>query len=456
MATGRRAVANEDKKAVTNQERDSMKESKFNLYFNAPDGARIAFNSLSCGLAVVDENYERLLAALSADVIPEDLAEVCEAAKRGNFIVESDKDEVLDYETKRTAQKFSTQSFGLTLAPTLDCNFRCVYCYETRRKGKMSDETQSNIVKLVERRASEIKNFEVTWYGGEPLLCMDVISNLSGHFARICEQNHVQYHAFIITNGYLLTPQIAEDLKRFKISGAQITIDGPKEIHEKRRVNRNEMGSFERILDNVNMLISKGFEVIIRVNVDKSNERDVSELLEVLGRRLMSKKVKITFGQVSAYTEACKGMASSCFGNEDFAAKLLEYYKILDQHGFGETNKFPYPFAKLSYCCAEQLNSFVVDPDGMLYKCWNDVGNSGSSVGNVNDPAMDSANDKCGRWLCRKLPDRCRNCNILPICAGGCPHVTNVLHKPNACDFIRYNIEETMLEYYRRFSRNMR
>ena len=115
-----------------------------------------------------------------------------------------------------------------------------------------------------------------------------------------------------------------------------------------------------------------------------------------------------------------------------------------------------YPSIKGNYCCADSNTSFVIDFEGYMYKCWNDVGNSGSSVGNVNDPAMDSANDKCGRWLCRKLPDRCRNCNILPICAGGCPHVTNVLHKPNACDFIRYNIEETMLEYYRRFSRNMR
>ena len=130
---------------------------------------------------------------------------------------------------------------------------------------------------------------------------------------------------------------------------------------------------------------------------------------------------------------------------------MLEYYRILEQHGFGASNKFPYPFVKLSYCCAEHLLSFVIDPGGAMYKCWNDVGHCESAVGNVNDLRQDVANDKCGRWLCRTLPEKCKSCSILPICAGGCPHVTNVLGKDNACDYIKYNIEAIMLEYYAKF-----
>ncbi len=428
-----------------------MKESRFNLYFNAPDGARLAFNSLSCALAMVDADYQALLEALPGGVVPDMLSDVLAAARKGNFVVDTDKDEVLDYETKRTAQKFSATSLGLTIAPTLDCNFRCVYCYETRRKGRMSAETRQNVVRFVGDRIKGLKKVEVTWYGGEPLLCMDIIKELSKEIREICEKEGVPYHAFIITNGYLLTPGIIADFKDCAITGAQITIDGPREIHEARRVSRNGGKSFDAILDNVNMALGHGQEIILRVNVDRSNEAAVGILIEELARRLVSKEVKITFGQVSAYTEACRGIESACYSNGDFAGKMLEYYRLLEQHGFGSSNKFPYPFVKLSYCCAEQLLSFVIDPEGEMYKCWNDVGHRESAVGNVNALRQDVANDRCGRWLCRILPEKCKSCSILPICAGGCPHVTNVLGKSNACDYIKYNIEATMLEYYAKF-----
>ena len=428
-----------------------MKESRFNLYFNSKDGKQLAFNSLSCGLAIVDENYERLQRAIAEGASTEDISEVLAAAQRGNFVVESEKDELLDYETKRSAQKFSTRSIGLTIAPTLDCNFKCLYCYETRRHGKMTDDTQKGIVEFVKCRATDIKNLEVTWYGGEPLLCMDIISTLSREFQNISSEHAIKYNSFIITNGYLLTKKSVEDFKRCCITGAQVTIDGPKETHEFRRVNRNGSGSFDTILNNVNMLLQNGIEIILRVNVDKSNESQVDRLIEFLSENLVSKNVKITFGQVSAYTDACKGIEPSCYGNSEFARKILEFYRSLEQYGFGESNRFPYPYAKLSYCCAEQMSSFVVDPDGNLYKCWNDVGNKDSAVGNIKDRGLDLASYKCGAWLLRTLPEKCRQCNILPICAGGCPHVTNVLKKPNACDLIRYNIEETMQTYYERF-----
>ena len=429
-----------------------MKESRFNLYFNAQDGTRLAFNSLSGGLAIVDDDYKRLITSIARGEPINGLESVLSAAKYGNFIVDADKDEVLDYETKRLAQFFNAQAIGLTIAPTLDCNFKCVYCYETRRRGNMSEGTQHSIINYVKRYNGRFNDVEVTWYGGEPLLCMPIISNLSKELINICKERAAVYHAFIITNGFLITQKVVDEFKRCKITGAQVTIDGPREVHESRRVNRSGSGSFDSIVSNVNLLLKNGVDVIVRINVDKSNEKDVGTLIEYLSKELVSKKVKITFGQVSAYTESCKGIESSCFGNEEFACKMLDFYRLLEKCGFGESNKFPYPNVKLCYCCAEHVSSFVIDPEGNLYKCWNDVGNGNLAVGNINDQSFDFANYKCGRWLLRQLPKKCKECNVLPICAGGCPHVTNVRKKANACDLIRYNIEETMLDYYERYA----
>ena len=72
----------------------------------------------------------------------------------------------------------------------------------------------------------------VEWFGGEPLLCMDVIENLSKHFIDICRKAHKGYTAAITTNGYLL------DLETFrKLDGGlrKAIIDELKRKHSNYR-----------------------------------------------------------------------------------------------------------------------------------------------------------------------------------------------------------------------------
>ena len=86
-----------------------MKESMFNIYYKAPDGAKLAFNSLSCGLAIVDDKYETMLSKIDEindDNIGEELKDVYLAAREGNFIVSSDKNELAELAVKRNIQKY--------------------------------------------------------------------------------------------------------------------------------------------------------------------------------------------------------------------------------------------------------------------------------------------------------------------------------------------------------------
>jgi uncharacterized protein len=62
---------------------------------------------------------------------------------------------------------------------TEQCNFRCTYCYENFEKGKMSDDVIEGVIKYVEKRGPQLKNLNVHWFGGEPLLALDVIEKLS-------------------------------------------------------------------------------------------------------------------------------------------------------------------------------------------------------------------------------------------------------------------------------------
>lgn len=432
-----------------------MKESKFNIYYDLEDGTRLAFNSFTCALAVVDNTYQELISILNTannDNIPEHLRECFNCAIEGHFIVDDDCDELQELTIKRNYSKYYTGALGLTIAPTLACNFKCVYCYETSKPGLMSSETQQNIVSFVASQINELKTLDVSWYGGEPLLAKNIVFDLSNQLIELCKNHNVEYNAYIVSNGSLINDDVIERLIEYKVRGIQITLDGPPEIHNRRRITKSGEGSFDLILDNINKILkSEKMDVSIRVNLDKSNSSELENLLTILSERLVSKKVKISFGQVTAYTEACKSIKNSCFDNQEFSLEILKYYYLLEKHGFQEYNNYPYPQLMLNYCCAELINSFVVDHEGYLYKCWNEVGNIEHSVGNVSDLPYDLTNSKNAKWIERRpyLTQACSNCSILPVCMGGCPYNDIILKQGNKCDTVKYNNREIMVEYYK-------
>ena len=434
-----------------------MRESIFNIYYTAPDGARLAFNSLSCGLAIVDDNYSTMLEMLPGideNNIVDKIKETYLAAKEGNFIVPENKDELAELLLKRNLQKYYLGNLALTIAPTLACNFKCVYCYESPKNGKMSGTLQEKLVDFVEKQAKCLHSLQINWYGGEPLLAIDVIRNLSKRYIELAEKYDIDYDAFMISNGSLINDEIINDLIKYKVRGIQITLDGPPEVHDSRRISKNGIFQFDKIIENINKLLStEKIEVVVRINIDKSNTNDVERLIAILSEKLISKKIRITFGQVTAYTESCKSVENTCYNNIEFSSKLLKYYDAIEKYGFDEYNEFPYPDAKLNYCCAEVANSFVVDFEGYFYKCWNEVGNISRAIGNLNDEALDLANHKEAIWLLRNpvIDSKCKQCKILPICMGGCPYNVCVKRETSSCDWFKYNLEDIVLKYYNKY-----
>lgn len=94
------------------------------------------------------------------------------------------------FEVWATLFRYNRSHLSLVIAATSNCNFRCVYCYEgsVLRASTMSEAIQETIVKFVESEAPHLETFTVTWYGGKPLLALDIIENLSIKFVDICKK----------------------------------------------------------------------------------------------------------------------------------------------------------------------------------------------------------------------------------------------------------------------------
>lgn len=425
-----------------------LKISKYNIIVEH-NNKKLAFNSRTCALAEVNERFSSLLNSIeSKNFKKENLSEkdlkLFENMKKGGFIIDDCLDEIELLKFHSYQGRFNTDSLRLTIAPTFNCNFACPYCYENTKNEFMSKSVIDAICKEVHDAAEYKKRIYITWYGGEPLLAKNIVWSLSEQFLEDCEKFGAKYFARIITNGYLIDDETVEKFKNYKITKAQVTIDGPPDIHNKRRKLKNSpKPTFETILKNTKKLLDAGIQVDIRINVDKTNEDRIEELLDIL----LSYHLENTFvylGPVKPYTEFCQSISATCLSPKSSALKFVDTEKLLLKKGFKSDNYPWYPQAESNNCGADSISSKVIAPDGSMYKCWHDMSFPDKSIGNIKDSSKQNGKNimtQINYMLFNPFKhEKCLQCNIFPICKGGCPTTSNGV----SCKMWKYNLEETL------------
>lgn len=414
-----------------------MKQSKYNFFIetNAENGDSmiVGFNAMTCALAkFTGDNYKKFLEAEANGYTNLD-DEFRQKLLQGNFIVDDACDETLILRNNLLRSRYGGNTYGITIAPTLGCNFDCIYCYEQNHLDytKMSEETQNKVIGLIQAKIdSGIKGLSVTWYGGEPLLAIDVIEELSSRIISMCDDAQISYHADLITNGYLLNREVAKKLQEFRVKTIQVTVDGPKDIHDTRRFLQGKKPTFERIIKNLTENVDVLPDIALRVNVDKDNIGRVEEVKALFSDEKLREKIHVYIAMVDAINGTYdKG---ECLSIEQFAALDLNFY---------DNPMGLYPFPHTNACGADSTRSIVIAPDGALYKCWNDIGIKEYSIGNINEAEPQYSERYYDYMMYDATADeRCRDCKILPICMGGCPH-RRMDNSPARCSLFKVYIE---------------
>src|SRR5208282_4539539 len=99
----------------------------------------------------------------------------------------------------------------------------------------MRPEIERGIVEFVRRKSEDSKALVVQWFGGEPLLRFKRIVAMTEAFQRICADRNMRYHAEMLTNGVLLTPEIIASLPKLAVRAIQIPLDGDVETYARRK-----------------------------------------------------------------------------------------------------------------------------------------------------------------------------------------------------------------------------
>lgn len=429
----------------------SIKASKYNFFINADDGYILAYNAFSNSLARVEpEKFELIRQILRAPAeFSFDTAEKKKLKKnllKGYFLIDDRLDEIEILKMRNRIGRFSGEFLGLTIAPTLACNFKCTYCFEDRKTDTMTTEVEEALIRFVSSRLDSINSLAVTWFGGEPTLSLDIIDRLSNRFRDLCEAHKVEFAPMsMITNGYRLNKEMAEKLKALNIVTSQVTLDGPREVHDRRRKLNNGHGTFDAILANIKEVMDI-LQIHIRINIDKENVDRVDEIYSVFEEYGFTDKVPFYFGNVQSMTDACSDVSTVCFSTREYSSTVIELLKKSRDKGL-VSYRYPSP-AHFGFCGADKLNAYVVAPSGYLYKCWNEISfEKEHSVGTVFDEDLQPYQiNTLTRYLNWDPFEnkRCVKCNFMPICSGGCPYLAfNRSRSKNCIDF-KYNLHEML------------
>ncbi len=263
---------------------------------------------------------------------------------------------------------------------------------------------------------------------------------LSKKLIRLCEESGASYSADIITNGYMLDGSTAAELLALSVRHAQVTLDGPKDLHDSKRPLKGGGSTYWRIVQNLTEA-AEHLHISVRVNVDTENASAFEALLQDLAAAGLADRISVYAAQIVGISMNDEAPSASygtrCFSKPEFATAETEFVKLAQEYGFARPS-LPRPTG--APCTAVREGELVVGSKGELYKCWYDVGNPDEVIGNIAD--FTNLNGRTRRWLSYDpfASSDCRSCIALPVCMGGCAaHAMDPASYDDRCGTFRFS-----------------
>jgi len=299
---------------------------------------------------------------------------------------------------------FANDSLELSVLPTEQCNLRCSYCYERFELGKMTDEVVSSVKNLIRQREPELRNLYIDWFGGEPLLALDVIEEISGFAQELASQNQfLAYASSVTTNGIPLTAMVAERLAQVNVRNIHVSIDGPAEFHDITRKSAGGTGTFSEIKRNLIQIQSSDIDVCVqlRVHVTAGNHLHLEDFADWLSETFLMDP------RFSAYF----------FPIVDLGGPNQGGFPVLDQQKASETvNRLSErlhrpsprkePISRVAQCKSQYVcyaakpNAWVIRSNGRLAKCTVGFQDERNDVGRLlEDGSLELKKDNLDIWM---------------------------------------------------------
>lgn len=333
-----------------------------------------------------------------------------------------------------------------TIVTTTGCNARCAYCFEKSTKPvNMTSETAEKVAQYIINHRGEHEKVQISWFGGEPLYNFKVMDRIC---SRLIEQN-IDYSAKMTTNGYLFNEKMVEKaVQLWHLKKVQITLDGTEDNYNriKAYIHRNEQSPFQRVLNNIGLLLNAGIKVSIRLHVSNDNVQDMEELTTLLAERFKDQSLfSIYFHRLFEQL----GPEASSLSSEE-RAKLFQEILRLEKYGLQlgilKRQKLPQKL-KLSNCKVDSEEAVMIVPDGHLGLCEHYI--DSRFFGHIDSEEWNLEEIHQSREYREEIPE-CNTCALYPTCfrLKICDE-TEICHKEER-EYKIHTIQQQMLNEYKK------
>lgn len=422
------------------------------LRYRAADGteARFGFATRTAKLFHADPEIMSRLGSGAIDELPE--SEVRRLQELGALVAHG-QDELSGVTAgmRDGSERLSVRM--VTIMPTSYCNMACDYCGQEHFKAAHDRRRMDAVARRVEAMFADpaVGQVVVTWFGGEPLLALRVVRELSARFVAAAEQYGKRYSARMASNGSLLTARTLELLAvECRLRSIEVTIDGPQAVHDERRITRNGRGTFHRIIgalaETVHSGRAPGLDISVRINIDHRNEEQVPALLADLACfGLGATQVRVQLSPVHSWGLDVSAVEVAV---REYARREAQWLELAEALRLNFVVMPEAPIA--STCKATTRAGEIIDPSGRIFSC-----SEHPLVPGVPDDAVVATVD--GLMGSQRRPTgmfddwfdeidtgepQCARCPILPVCGGSCPKLWREGHVP--CPSVKHNWVERM------------
>jgi 12,18-didecarboxysiroheme deacetylase len=152
------------------------------------------------------------------------------------------------------------------------CNLKCVHCYSQSHNREYAGELSTAEGKDLIEDLAQFGSPVILFSGGEPLLRKDLLD-----LGLLATDRGLR--AVISTNGTLITPKRAGDLKRIGLSYVGVSLDGMKETNDR---FRGVEGAFEAALNGIRNCQNAGIKVGLRFTINRRNAADIPQIFDLI------------------------------------------------------------------------------------------------------------------------------------------------------------------------------
>jgi uncharacterized protein len=383
-------------------------------------------NLLSGNADILDANKAR-------QILSNEIDDLGEWVEKGYIINKEEEQKLYRKKYLEFVDSRETDEVQIFFSPTYTCNFTCSYCFQDEY-SVVSNPLNTDIVDAFFRYIDiEFANRRkyITLFGGEPLLPNPRHRQLISYFLEQCNLRNLA--VAVVTNGYSISEYLPE-LKKASIREIQVTLDGIKEMHDKRRRLKNQKGTFDTIVEGINILLENKIPVNLRMVVDKENIDDLPLLARFAIEQGWTRHshFKTQIGR-NYELHHCQLDRSRLFSRVELYEKIYElilaHPEIIEFHkpAFSvskflfENGELPAP---LFDSCPGTKTEWAFDYSGKIYACTATVGKDDEALGTFY-PQIEKYDDIIEMWQDRDVMGiaKCKGCSLQLACGGGCAAV---------------------------------